>query len=259
MSRTPGQHAGTSSSAWRCPALGLVAEAGGHQRGLQAVAAAHLDRLAVEPGAVAADGAEQLAAHRVEHHAQRLRPRASSSATLTAHAGKPVEVVGGAVQRVDHPAPPARRVAARALLRQQAVVRPLARRGWPRSAPRRRGRRRRPCRCARTSARPRGRGLRSARAAARRPRGRRARPGRGRRPPRGSERPDDEDDGHDHADDHGHPDEEAERLLLRAQRVDQAPAGRLTGCRSSCRRRSTSRRRSASRCPAPRRRGAPWP
>ena len=69
-------------------ALGRVAEAGGHQRRVQARRGAHFEPALAQPRAGAADGGERLAAERVVDHPDRL-PSPSSSATLTFQAGKP--------------------------------------------------------------------------------------------------------------------------------------------------------------------------
>ena len=213
------------------------------------LAPAHLDRLAVERG-------RPRRARRVNSSSRSgssTTPTSAALGVLQRDADRPgreaVEVVGGAVERVHHPAPPARRRrCVRALLGQQAVVGALGQAGCPRSraSASRSASETMSVRVDLRSTPLRGpaEALQQQRAGARAPRARRARgrrprlraPGPPARRPRSPPTTT------------GHPEQEPEGLLLGAKR-DSARDRAIRGCRSSCRRRSTSRRRSASRCP----------
>jgi hypothetical protein len=101
--------------------LRLVGEARGDHRPVERPAAGHVDRLAVERRSLAALGREALAAHRVEHHADR-QPLLVFERDAHAPCSEAVEEVHGAVERVHDPAAAAVPAAARALLADQAVV-----------------------------------------------------------------------------------------------------------------------------------------
>ena len=156
-------------------ALGLVGEAGGHQRLLRAARAA---------GALARR-ASLARSRRRPRRARRGRSRRGSASAprpgppvgvLERHAHRPgreaVEEVDRAVERVDDPAPAAGGLRARALLGHQAVVGPLGRRAARGSCARPRGRRPRPGRWPTTSRPPPRAAARSRTAAPRRPRAR---------------------------------------------------------------------------------------
>ena len=108
--------------------LGVVGEPGGHQCFGQVDRATHADRQAVTHGAVPGDGRVCVPGHSVVHHPDRgavvdLDP------DRYAEGGVAIDVVRGAVERIDDPAHAARPFAQGAFFTQQPIVGPGPRQG----------------------------------------------------------------------------------------------------------------------------------
>lgn len=111
--------------------LGLVPEARPDERLREVGLRAACDRNTTERGTPTPHGREALSERRVRHDPDdgRVVTRcgiARDERDRHGEGGKPVEIVDRAVDRVDHPAEPARRTRRRRLLAEESVIRPRA-------------------------------------------------------------------------------------------------------------------------------------